>query len=361
MSSIYNGNIKISLFGESHGTAIGAVLDNLPAGEKINFDELNWQMQRRAPGYDKTSTERKETDIPKIISGIRNGYTTGAPICAIIKNKNVSSDDYRTFENLLRPGHADYTAGVKYNGFNDSRGGGHLSGRTTAALNFCGAVCRQILERHGVLIGAHVYSVFDVFDDRFDVKISDNLLKKLSNEKFPVINLHTKESMIEKILQVKQAGDSVGGIIECAINNVPAGLGSPIFDGIENKISSLIFAIPAVKGIEFGAGFAVANMLGSQNNDLFIVENEKILTETNNHGGILGGISSGMPIIFRCAVKPTPSIPKRQETVNIKLMQHTTISVLGRHDPCIVPRAVPVVESVAAVAMLDFFKEANLL
>ena len=176
-----------------------------------------------------------------------------------------------------------------------------------------------------------------------------------------MINLHTKESMIEKILQVKQAGDSVGGIIECAINNVPAGLGSPIFDGIENKISSLIFAIPAVKGIEFGAGFAVANMLGSQNNDLFSVENEKILTETNNHGGILGGISSGMPIIFRCAVKPTPSILKRQETVNIKLMQRITVSVLGRHDPCIVPRAVPVVESVAAVAMLDFFKEANLL
>ena len=174
MSSIYNGNIKISIFGESHGAAIGAVLDNLPAGEKINFDELNWQMQRRAPGYDKTSTERKESDIPKIISGIRNGYTTGAPICAIIENKNVVSDDYRALEKLLRPGHADYTAGVKYNGFNDARGGGHLSGRTTAALNFCGAVCRQILARSGVIIGAHVYSVFDVFDDRFDVEIPDN-------------------------------------------------------------------------------------------------------------------------------------------------------------------------------------------
>ena len=361
MSSIYNGNIKISIFGESHGTAIGAVLDGLPAGEKIDFEEINWQMQRRAPGYDKTSTERKETDVPKIISGLKNGNTTGSPICAIIENKNVVSDDYRALKNLLRPGHADYTAGVKYNGFNDSRGGGHLSGRTTAALNFCGAICRQILERCGVIIGAHVYSVFDVFDDRFEAEISDNLLKRLSNEKFSVINSRAKECMIEKILQVKQDGDSVGGIIECAINNVPAGLGSPIFDGIENKISSLIFAIPAVKGIEFGAGFAVATMLGSQNNDLFKLENEKILTETNNHGGILGGISSGMPIIFRCAIKPTPSISKQQETVNIKLMQRTEVFILGRHDPCIVPRAVSVVESVAAVTMLDFFKEANLL
>ena len=362
MSSIYNGNIKISIFGESHGAAIGAVVDNLPAGEKINFDELNWQMQRRAPGYDKTSTERKESDIPKIISGIRNGYTTGAPICAIIENKNVVSDNYRALENLIRPGHADYTAGVKYNGFNDIRGGGHLSGRITAALNFCGAVCRQILERRGVIIGAHVYSVFDVFDDKFDdVTIPDNLLKRLSNEKFPVINSNSKERMIEKILQVKQDRDSVGGVIECAIKNVPAGLGSPIFDGIENKISSLIFAIPAVKGIEFGAGFAASAMLGSKNNDSFTVENGKISTKTNNHGGILGGISSGMPIIFRCAVKPTPSIAKYQETVNIKSMQREKISVLGRHDSCIVPRAVPVVESVAAVTILDFFKEANLL
>ncbi len=361
MSSIYSGSIKISIFGESHSEAIGAVLDNIPAGEKIIFDEIIVQMQRRAPGYDGISTCRKEIDVPEIISGISNGYTTGAPICAVIKNNNACSEDYKSLEDLIRPGHSDYPAYVRYKGFNDKRGGGHLSGRLTACLTFCGAICRQILEQHGVIIGAHVYSIFDVFDKKFEGNLSDELLINLSRERFPVINFDKKEVMIEKILQAKKDGDSVGGIIECAIKNIPPGIGSPIFDGVENKISSLIFAIPAIKGIEFGAGFDATKMLGSQNNDPFVILDEKITTETNNHGGILGGISSGMPIIFRCAVKPTPSILKTQRTVNIKSKSVQKISITGRHDPCIVPRAVPVVESAAALAILDLFKEAGLL
>ena len=361
MSSIYNGNLKISVFGESHGAAIGAVLDNLPAGEKIDIDKIYFQMLRRAPGFDKTSTERKENDIPQIISGILNGYTTGAPVCAIIQNTDVNSDGYEHIKNIARPGHADYSAKIKYHGFNDTRGGGHLSGRITATLTFCGALCRQILENRGIYIGAHVYSIFDIFDENIETNFSDNLLKKLSTEKFPVIDSNIKEKMIDKIIQVKKNGDSVGGIVECATSNVPPGLGNPIFDGIENKISSLIFAIPAIKGIEFGAGFQSTKMLGSQNNDSFVIKNGKILTKTNNHGGILGGISSGMPIIFRCAIKPTPSIAKLQETVDISTKLATKISISGKHDPCIVPRVVPVIESIAAIALLDFFKEANLL
>lgn len=361
VSSIYSGNIKLSIWGESHGEAIGAVVDGLPAGEKIDLEEIVVQMKRRAPGYDETSTARKETDIPKIISGMFNGYTTGSPLCAIIENKNANSDSYKKLKNLIRPGHVDYTANAKYNGYNDFRGGGHFSGRLTAALNFCGAVCRQILARRGIIIGAHIYSIFDVLDEPFDENISDELLKKLSQEKFSVIDSCKKEKMVETILAAKQAGDSVGGIIECAINNVPVGLGAPIFDGIENKISSLIFAIPAVKGVEFGAGFSATKMFGSENNDLFFVNDGKILTKTNNHGGILGGISSGMPIIFRCAVKPTPSIAKIQETVNTTNNSSAQVFVSGRHDPCIVPRALPVVEAVASIAILDLLKGENLL
>ena len=361
MSSMFNGNIKISLFGESHGEAIGAVLDGLPAGEKIDLDEANLQMQRRAPGQSDVASARREADIPRVISGLLNGHTTGAPLCTLIDNAGAKPKDYDALHNVLRPGHADYTARVKFNGFNDTRGGGHFSGRLTAALTFCGANCRQILARRGVAIGAHIYSISDVHDAPFDTEISDDLLKRLSREKFSLINSSVKEKMLEKIRSAKAAGDSVGGIVECAISNVPAGLGSPIFDGIENKISSLIFAIPAVKGIEFGAGFASTAMLGSQNNDEFVLVDDNIRTKTNYHGGVLGGITSGMPIVFRCAIKPTPSIAKPQITVDIATNQPAEISVAGRHDPCIVPRAVPVVEAVAAIAMMDFFKEAGLL
>ncbi len=361
MSSMFNGNIKISLFGESHGVAIGAVLDGLPAGEKIDLDAVNLQMQRRAPGQSDVASARREADIPRVISGLLNSYTTGAPLCALIENTAANPSDYDALRNVPRPGHADYTARVKFSGFNEPRGGGHFSGRLTAALTFCGAVCRQILARRGVSIGAHIYSICDVRDVPFETEISDTLLNRLSSDNFSLIDISVKGKMLDKIRSAKAAGDSVGGIVECAIKNVPAGLGSPIFDGVENKISSLIFAIPAVKGIEFGAGFASTAMLGSQNNDEFILIDNKVCTKTNHHGGVLGGITSGMPIVFRCAIKPTPSIATTQMTVDLEAYQPTEFSVAGRHDPCIVPRAVPVIEAVAAIAMMDFFKEAGLL
>lgn len=361
MSSIFKGNINISIFGESHGEIIGTVIDNIPAGEKIDFDELCFQMNRRAPGCNDISSSRNESDTPKIISGLLNGYTTGAPICALIKNKDTRSQDYKKIINkTIRPGHADYTASIKYNGFNDLRGSGHFSGRLTAPLTIAGSICRQILEKRGIVIGSHIYSIFNIYDTPFE-KIDDSLLKNLTHEKFPLIDSSLKEKMINKIIEIKNNGDSVGGIIECAVNNVPVGLGNPIFDSIESGISSLVFSIPAIKGIEFGAGFKSATMTGSQNNDEFTIINDKIFTKSNNHGGILGGISSGMPIIFRCAVKPTPSISKIQNTINLNSNSPDTISASGRHDPCIVPRAVPVVEAVTAIALLNFFKEKDIL
>lgn len=361
MSSIFKGNINVSIFGESHGEIIGAVIDNIPAGEKIDFDELYFQMNRRAPGYNDISSSRTEPDIPKIISGLLDGYTTGAPICALIENKDTKLKSYeKVINKTIRPGHSDYTASIKYNGFNDLRGGGHFSGRLTAPLTFAGSICRQILEKRGIIIGSHIYSIFNIYDEPFK-EIDDTLLKRLTKEKFPLINKSLKEKMINKIIEVKNSGDSVGGIIECAVNNVPVGLGSPIFNGVENCISSLIFSIPSIKGIEFGAGFKSTTMTGYQNNDEFTIIDEKVFTKTNNHGGILGGISSGMPIIFRCAVKPTPSIAKIQNTVNLSSNLPDTISVTGRHDPCIVPRAVPVVESVTAIALLNFLKEKSIL
>lgn len=358
MSSIWTRNLKISLFGESHGPGVGVVIDNLPAGEKINYDEIMFHMKRRAPGNSELSTKRKEPDIPEIISGVLNGYTTGAPLCAIIENKSFKSSDYKNLE-LLRPGHADFSAYVKYKGFNDPYGSGHLSGRLTAPLTFCGSICRQILKNKDIFIGSHIYSIKDVYDIGFDTDISINLLESLTHEHFPTLSPNIKNKMINTILEAKSQGDSVGGIIECAAVNVPVGLGSPLFEGIENIISSLIFAIPAIKGIEFGSGFFSTTIFGSQNNDSFLVSGNKIKTHTNNHGGILGGITSGMPVTFKVAVKPTPSISKPQSTVNIDNLAEQTISTTGRHDPCIVPRVLPAVESVCAIAILDFLMEDN--
>ena len=353
MSSIWTRNLKISIFGESHGPCIGTVIDNMPAGEELNFDDILFDMKRRAPGSSNVSTARLEPDEPKIVSGILNGHTTGAPICAIIENKNFNSSDYKTPE-LLRPGHADFSANVKYGGFNDCNGSGHFSGRLTAPLTFCGAVCRQILKRRGIFIGAHIHSIKNICDDSFETDISQALLESLCREKMPTINKNVKTKMTNTILQAKAQGNSVGGVVECAAINVPAGVGSPMFEGIENIISSLVFAIPGVKGIEFGSGFWGSTLFGSQNNDCFFLSGNKIKTETNNHGGILGGISSGMPIVFKVAVKPTPSIGKPQKTINIKDLSEQVVSTAGRHDPCIVPRVLPVVESVCAIAILDF-------
>lgn len=358
MSSMWGSNIKISVFGESHGEAIGVVLDGLPAGVKINFDEVNAQMKRRKPGGDNLVTSRKESDTAHVISGIFEGKTTGAPMCAVIYNENASSKDYEKSRFLPRPGHADFTAHVKYKGFEDFRGGGHFSGRLTAPVVFAGAVCRQILARKGIFIGSHIASIGNVFDEKFNpVDIPYEVLNCLSQCAFPVLNKEIKNKMEAKILEVKAQKDSVGGVIECAVIGVPCGIGDPIFDNIESKISSIIFGIPGVKGVEFGGGFELSKKCGSVCNDNFTVSNGIIKTTTNNSGGILGGISLGMPIVFKVAFKPTPSIAKEQTTVNLKSGLTEKISIQGRHDPCIAVRAGAVVEAAAAIAILDLIKE----
>ncbi|MDE5946136.1 MAG: chorismate synthase [Oscillospiraceae bacterium] len=355
MSSIWNNRISVSIFGESHGPAIGVIIDNLPSGEYIDSEELARFMARRAPKKDGTTTSRSEKDMPQIISGMLHERTTGTPLCAFIQNTDTHSSDYSNISRLARPGHADYTGALRYKGFNDVRGGGHFSGRLTAPLCFAGAVCGQILERRGIYTGAHILSVYNVKDTAFDnITVNRDDILSVRNKEFPVINDKKGIQIKNKIQEARKNLESVGGIIECASINVPAGIGSPIFDGLENSIAQLIFGIPAVKGLEFGAGFEVAKMLGSQNNDEFYVdERGHVLTKTNNHGGILGGISSGMPITLRVAIKPTPSIAQPQETIDMKSMSNEILEIKGRHDPCIVPRAVPCVESAVNIALLS--------
>ena len=355
MSSFWNHNLTVSIFGESHGPAIGVVLDKLPSGEYIDPEEIRNFMARRAPKKDATSTPRRESDMPNILSGIHNNYTTGTPLAAFINNTDTHSQDYSNLSKLARPGHADYTGALRYKGFNDVRGGGHFSGRLTAPLCFAGSICGQILERRGIYTGAHILQVHNIKEEKFNpCEVDKEQIVALRHKKFPTLNDKKGAAMVADIAKAREAGDSVGGIIECVITNVPAGIGSPIFEGLENSIAQLVFGIPAVKGIEFGAGFQVAEMLGSQNNDEFYVnEHGHVLTKTNNHGGILGGISSGMPIVFRVAFKPTPSISKPQETVDISALTNETLEIKGRHDPCVVPRAVPCVEAAANLAILS--------
>ena len=358
MSSIWGERLKISIFGESHGGGIGVVLDGLPAGEFIDMQEVSNIMERRTPGRDKTATARKEADIPEVLSGIYQDRTTGAPLTAIIRNTDTRSHDYSDLLDIPRPGHADFTASKKYKGFHDPRGGGHFSGRLTAPLTFSGAVCRQILARQGIQIAAHIYSIGEVRDTPFDpVDIDESVLEKLQTQAFAVISSDMETPMRAVIEEARIAGDSVGGVVECAAIGLPCGIGSPIFGGMESRISSIMFGIPAVKGIEFGVGFQCSNMKGSECNDPFVKVNGEIKTSSNNHGGILGGITSGMPIIVRAAFKPTPSISMEQMTINLKDMEQTALKIKGRHDPCIVPRAVVVVESALAVAILDAILE----
>lgn len=350
--------IKVTVFGQSHSEAIGAVIDGLPAGFRPDMDKIYEFMQRRAPGRDRFSTARREQDMPEIISGLVDGVTCGAPMCAVIKNHDQKSRDYDNLKLVPRPGHADFAAYMKYDTNNDIRGGGQFSGRMTAPLCFAGAICMQILAEKGVYIGAHIESVHGVCDKRFDpVDISKDQLFSVSQKDFCVIDEEAGERMKEQIDKAKKNLDSVGGCIECAIIGMPKGIGGPLFEGIEGRISQNIFAVPAIKGIEFGAGFSASNMYGSENNDSFCAEDGEIRTKTNNHGGILGGISSGMPIIFRVCVKPTPSIAKEQESVNLKTKKPEKLIVTGRHDPCILGRAVPVIEAVAAITMLDMLME----
>ena len=354
MASDFGKKVRISIFGQSHSEAIGVVIDGLPVGEEIDLNEVEKFMKRRAPGQNAWSTPRKEADMPRVVSGLFEGKTCGAPICAIIENTNTRSKDYDKLKDLPRPGHADFAAWVKYDGYNDHRGGGHFSGRLTAPLCFAGAVCKQILERQGIHVGAHILSIKGVKDISFDaVEINAEAMKTVAEKTFPVQNEKSGKAMQAVIADARAKGDSVGGVVECAVTGLPVGVGEPMFDGLESVLASAIFAIPAVKGVEFGAGFGVADLFGSENNDDFIVEDGVVRTKTNNHGGSLGGISSGMPLVFRAAFKPTPSISMEQDTISISKGENDKLSVTGRHDPCIVPRAVPVVEAAAAVAILD--------
>ena len=354
MSSTYGEKIKISVFGESHGGGIGVVIDGLPAGEAIDFDAVLAQMARRAPGRDKTATPRKESDLPRVLSGMLGDVLTGAPLCAVIENTNTRSQDYGDLLAKPRPGHSDYTAYIKYHGANDIRGGGHFSGRITAPLVFAGAVCRQLLERRGIQIAAHIQSVGSIHDKPFDpVAVPSALIKRLSASFFALIDESAEEPVRAEIEAARLAQDSVGGTIECAVTGLPAGVGEPMFDGLEGAIAKAVFGVPAVKGIEFGAGFALAAMRGSRANDAFCYQNGHVVTETNHCGGILGGIANGMPLIFRCAVKPTPSISQPQKTVDLQTGENTVLTIHGRHDPCIVPRAVPVIEAVTALAIIN--------
>ncbi len=359
MSSTWKNNISFTVFGESHGPAIGVCMDNVPPGETIDIDKIYEFMARRAPKKDGTSTMRKEKDIPQIMSGYHNGKTTGTPLVAVIANTDQHSQDYSNLSKLARPGHADYTGALRYRGFNDIRGGGHFSGRLTAPLCFAGAVAGQILEKRGIYVGAHIAEIHGIKDKSFDpIKTTRDDIKDIRKKDFPVIIDVQGNEMKKEILNARKEQDSVGGIIECIAINVPAGIGSPIFDGLENSIAQLIFGIPAVKGLEFGAGFDVAKMTGSENNDEFYVDDRGIVvTKTNSHGGILGGISSGMPITLRVAIKPTPSISRPQETIDYSAMKNETLVVKGRHDPCIVPRAVPCVEAAVNLAILSHMLE----
>lgn len=354
MSGMWGSKIKLSIFGESHGNAIGITIDGLPAGFYIDMDKIMMEMARRAPGKSSLSTPRKESDIPEILSGYFEGKTTGTPLCAIIRNSNTKSKDYSKLKDVMRPGHADYTGAVRYKGFNDYRGGGHFSGRITAPLVFAGAICKQILEVKGIIVSAHINSIGKIKDCSFlESDISDELLNSFKEKELPLINTKLEDEMRQEILSARSSGDSIGGTIECAILGVSPGIGDPFFDSVESTLAHLMFSVPAVKGIEFGKGFDISKMRGSEANDEYYLENGNIKTKTNNNGGILGGITNGMPIIFNVAIKPTASIFKEQNTVNIVTMEETTLCIEGRHDPCIVQRALPVIEAVAAIGITE--------
>ena len=359
MSSEFGKTLKISVFGQSHGKAIGVNIDGLPAGEAIDLDELNAFLDRRKPGKSPLSTARKETDTPVFLSGLEDGVTCGFPMCVMITNSDQHSSDYSELADKPRPSHADYTAHIKWGGHADMRGGGHFSGRLTAPLCVAGGIAKQILARRGVYVGAHLAAVGTEDDAPFPLRPTKELFDAVAAKPFAVLDDGAGERMQALILEARQNLDSVGGIIECAAIGLPAGLGDPMFDGIENRLAAALFGIPAVKGVEFGLGFGSARLHGSENNDPFAVEDSKIVTTANRAGGILGGITTGMPVTLRVAVKPTPSISRPQQTVSLSAMEDTELVIRGRHDPCIAHRAVPVVEAVTATVILDLLLEGN--
>ena len=354
MSSYLGKNLHVSIFGQSHSEAIGVTVDGLPAGERVDLEELDRFLQRRAPGHTDTSTPRKEADKPRILCGLVEGVTCGAPLAAVIENTNTRSKDYDKLKDVPRPGHADYTAQVRYGGFQDVRGGGHFSGRLTAPLCIAGGIAVQILARRGIQVAAHILSMEEVNDRPFDpMGEQGETLDRVRRAPFPVLEQKAGERMRKTILEAREQRDSVGGVVECMVTGLPAGVGDPMFGGMESRLASVLFGIPAVKGVEFGSGFGAARMQGSEHNDTFAIADGKVVARSNHAGGILGGITSGMPILFRCAFKPTPSISKEQDSVSLSRMEPEKLVVEGRHDPCIVPRAVPVVEAAAALVVLD--------
>lgn len=350
MKNVYGNNITLTLFGESHGETIGAVLDGIAPGIEVSEDFIRHQLDLRRPSGD-ISTKRSEADKFSILSGVYKGKTTGTPICIVIENENKVSKDYSEIENKARPGHADFAAFSKYHGYEDSRGGGHFSGRITAALVAAAAIVLYALNKKGISIGTHIKTLAGVQDREFNSICDD--IKLLSEKVFPVLDENKADKMKAEILKAKENLDSVGGVLETVVVGMPSGVGEPWFDTIESMLSHGLFSIPAIKGVEFGDGFKLANMYGSQSNDAFRVENGKIVTKTNHNGGINGGITNGMPIVFSCAVKPTPSIAKKQETVDFSKTENTEIEIKGRHDPCIVHRARVVVDSITALTLAD--------
>ena len=361
MKSSIGSKVRLSVFGESHGTAIGCLLEGLPSGVKIDMNAVLNQMARRAPGKDKTATTRKESDTPEIISGIVDGVTTGAPLAIIIKNSDTRSHNYDNLKDNPRPSHSDFAAAMKYCGNNDIRGGGHFSGRLTAGIVAAGAICRQILKEEGITVGGHISAIGNVTDTPFDpVNVNAGTLENLSSALFALNNPKNEEPMRNEIEQARCEGDSVGGSVELAAVGLPVGLGDPMFEGVENVVANILYGVPAVKAVAFGAGFGYASMKGSQANDqMYYTEEGEVRCYTNNCGGITGGITNGMPLLVSVAVKPTPSISKEQKTVNLKTGENSTLQIEGRHDPCIVPRALPVLEAALCIALLDLLAKGD--
>ncbi|MDO5298100.1 MAG: chorismate synthase [Clostridia bacterium] len=354
MRANFGQHFKLTIFGESHGPAIGIVIDGIPAGTPIDEEAVARQMARRAPGNDPTATARKEADRVKIVSGLFEGRTTGAPLCGMIENTNTRSGDYAQLRARMRPGHADYAGHVKYGGFNDPRGGGHFSGRLTAPLVFAGSIARQLLGHRGVTIGAHIAAIGGIEDTRFDpVRVCADELRALQGQRFPLLDPALESPMRELVEAARLEQDSTGGVIECAAVGVRAGIGSPFFGSVESVVSQLAFSVPAVKAIEFGDGSALSGMRGSRANDAMHMEDGHVRCLSNHNGGVTGGITNGMPIVMRAALKPTPSIGRVQRSVDLSTSSDVQLSITGRHDPCIVPRAVVVIESILAIALCD--------
>ena len=338
MSSVLGNKIKLSVFGESHGKAIGCVIDGLPHGIKLDFDEIKREMARRAPGRDKTVTPRKESDIPVVLSGVLDSTTTGAPLAVMIENTNTRSGDYGNLMTVPRPGHSDYPAYVKFNGNNDIRGGGHFSGRLTAPIVFAGAVAKQILRQKGVEIAAHISKIGNVCDTAFDKNnITENELKALTHKSFAVLNDEIESAMRACVESARMKGDSVGGVIECAAVGLPVGMGGNMFDTVESRLSAALFGVPAVKGVQFGAGFDFAEMLGSEANDGYEIKDGSVAALSNNNGGVLGGMTNGAPLVFSAVVKPTPSISVPQKSVNLQTMTDEELVIKQRlHSGCLI-------------------------